>query len=66
MKKVMVAFEFDDGLTPDQVRQNKAAYVAFQEIKCHEDGSNSEGKVCSWRTYDGGTGKHNLFKCCAP
>ncbi len=35
MKKVMVAFEFDDGLTPVQVRQNKAAYVAFQEIKCH-------------------------------
>ena len=35
MKKVMIAFEFDDGLTPDQVRQNKATYVAFQEIKCH-------------------------------
>jgi hypothetical protein len=35
MKKVMVAFEFDDGLTPDQVRQDKSLYVAFQEIKCH-------------------------------
>ena len=35
MKKVMIAFEFDDGMTPEQVRQDKTAYVAFQEIACH-------------------------------
>ena len=35
LKKVMVAFEFDKGSTPEQVRQNKSAYVAFQEITCH-------------------------------
>ena len=35
MQKVMVAFEFDNGLTPEQVRLDKAAYVAFQDIKCH-------------------------------
>ena len=35
MKKVMVAFEFDEGSTPEQVRQDKSAYVAFQEIACH-------------------------------
>ena len=35
MKRVMVAFEFEDGLTPEQVRHDKSAYVAFQEIACH-------------------------------
>jgi hypothetical protein len=35
VQKVMVAFEFEDGLPPDQVQLDKAAYVAFQEIKCH-------------------------------
>ena len=35
MKKVMVAFELDDTMTPEQVRNDKAAYVAFQEIACH-------------------------------
>ena len=35
LQKVMVAFEFDDGLTPEQVRQDKSLYVAFQEITCH-------------------------------
>ena len=35
LKKVMVAFEFEDGLTPEQVRQDKSLYVAFQEIACH-------------------------------
>ena len=36
MQKVMVAFKFDDGLTPEQqVRQDKSLYVAFQEIACH-------------------------------
>ena len=35
IQKVMVAFEFDKGLTPEQVRQDKTPYVAFQEITCH-------------------------------
>jgi hypothetical protein len=35
LRKVMVAFEFDEGSTPEQVRRNKTAYVAFQEITCH-------------------------------
>lgn len=35
MQKVMVAFEYDEQLTPDQVRSDKSAYVGFQEIKCH-------------------------------
>jgi Reverse transcriptase (RNA-dependent DNA polymerase) len=35
MNKIMVAFEFNDGLTLVQVRQNKLAYVGFQEIACH-------------------------------
>lgn len=35
MKKVMVAFEFDDALTPEQVRQDKSLYVGYQEISCH-------------------------------
>ncbi len=34
-KKVMIAFELDEGSTPEQVRQDKSAYVAFQEIACH-------------------------------
>ncbi|KAI2502057.1 Reverse transcriptase (RNA-dependent DNA polymerase) [Fragilaria crotonensis] len=35
MKKVMAAFEFDDALTPEQVRSGKSIYVGFQEISCH-------------------------------
>ena len=37
MKKVMIAFDYDDSLTPDQVRNGlgRNAYVGFQEIKCH-------------------------------
>ena len=35
MGKVMIAFEFDESLTPDQLRADKTAYVGFQEITCH-------------------------------
>jgi hypothetical protein len=35
MKKVMVAFKFDDGSTSEQVRLDKTAYAAFQEIRSH-------------------------------
>ncbi|KAI2499224.1 Reverse transcriptase (RNA-dependent DNA polymerase) [Fragilaria crotonensis] len=35
MKKVMVAFEYDDQVTPEQVRNDPDKYVGFQEIKCH-------------------------------
>lgn len=35
MKKVMVAFEYDDTLTPEQARADKSKYVGFQEITCH-------------------------------
>jgi hypothetical protein len=35
MKKVMVAFEYDDTLTPEQARTDKSKYVGFQEITCH-------------------------------
>jgi hypothetical protein len=35
VKKVMDAFEFEDGLTPKQIQQDKLLYVAFQEIACH-------------------------------
>jgi hypothetical protein len=31
----MVAFEFNESITPEQLRQNKSAYVGFQEIPCH-------------------------------
>ena len=31
----MVAFEFDDALTPEQIRNGKSLYVGFQEISCH-------------------------------
>jgi hypothetical protein len=33
--KVMVAFEFDESMTLEQLHQNKSAYVGFQEITCH-------------------------------
>ena len=35
MKKVMVAFEYDDQLSPEQARTDCTKYVGFQEIKCH-------------------------------
>ncbi len=35
MQKVMVVFEFDDALTPEQVRHGKSFYVGYQEISCH-------------------------------
>jgi hypothetical protein len=37
LTKVMVAFEYDESLTPGQIREGlaKAKYVGFQEIKCH-------------------------------
>ena len=38
LNKVMIAFEFDEGVTPQQIRNGsagKAAYVGFQEINCH-------------------------------
>ena len=35
MKKVMVAFEDDDQLTPEQARNDRTKYVGFQEISCH-------------------------------
>ncbi len=31
----MVAFEYDDTLTPEQARADKSKYVGFQEITCH-------------------------------
>ena len=31
----MVAFEFDDTLTPEQIRNGKSLYVGNQEISCH-------------------------------
>ena len=34
-KKVMVAFEYDDNLPPEQARTDKSKYVGFQEITCH-------------------------------
>jgi hypothetical protein len=33
--KVMVALKFDESTTPEQLRQDKSAYVGFQEIVCH-------------------------------
>ncbi len=30
MKKVMVAFEYDDQLTPEQARSDRTKYVGFQ------------------------------------
>jgi hypothetical protein len=37
MKKVMVAFDYDESVTPQQIRDGSAKdrYVGFQEIKCH-------------------------------
>lgn len=37
MKKVMVAFDYDESVTPQQIRDGlaKNGYVGFQEIKCH-------------------------------
>jgi hypothetical protein len=35
MKKVMVAFQFVDQLTPEQARNDRTKYVGFQEISCH-------------------------------
>jgi Reverse transcriptase (RNA-dependent DNA polymerase) len=35
LKKVMVAFEYDESLTPEQLRQDKTVYVGFEEIACH-------------------------------
>ena len=37
MKKVMIAFDYDESVTPDQIRDGlaKGKYVGFQEIKCH-------------------------------
>ena len=35
LNKVMVALEFDESMTPEQLRQDKTAYVGFQEIACH-------------------------------
>ena len=35
MKKVMIAFEFDESVTPDMVRMDPTKYVGFQEISCH-------------------------------
>jgi hypothetical protein len=35
LNKVMMAFEFDESMTPEQLQQNKSAYVGFQEISCH-------------------------------
>lgn len=31
----MVAFEFDNVLTPEQIWNDKSLYVGFQEITCH-------------------------------
>ena len=33
--KVEVALEYDESVSPEQVRQDKSLYVGFQEIKCH-------------------------------
>ena len=37
MKKVMIAFDYDESVTPQQIRDGLARdrYVGFQEIKCH-------------------------------
>ena len=35
MKKVMVAFEYNEQLTPEQARNDRTKYVGFQEISCH-------------------------------
>jgi hypothetical protein len=37
MKKVMIAFDYDESVTPQQIRDRlaKDRYVGFQEIKCH-------------------------------
>ena len=37
LKKAMVALEYDEGVTPAQIRSGlaKDKYVGFQEIKCH-------------------------------
>jgi hypothetical protein len=35
LKKVMIALEHDETLTPNQVRNNKSVYVGSQEITCH-------------------------------
>ncbi len=37
MKKVMIAFDYDESVTPEQIQEglSKGDYVGFQEIKCH-------------------------------
>ncbi|KAI2490441.1 Reverse transcriptase (RNA-dependent DNA polymerase) [Fragilaria crotonensis] len=37
MKKVMIAFDYDESVTPEQIRESlsKGDYVGFQEIKHH-------------------------------
>ena len=35
MRKVMVVFDYDDNLTPEQARTDKSKYVGFQGITCH-------------------------------
>jgi hypothetical protein len=35
LNKVLVALEYDESMTPEQVRNDKTAYVGFQEITCH-------------------------------
>ena len=35
MKKVMIAFGYDNTLTLEQAQTDKSKYVGFQEIACH-------------------------------
>jgi Reverse transcriptase (RNA-dependent DNA polymerase) len=35
MTKLMVAFQFNDALMPEQIWNGKSLYVGFQEISCH-------------------------------
>jgi hypothetical protein len=34
MKKVMIAFKYEDTSTPEQARTDKSKYVGFQDITC--------------------------------
>ena len=64
MKKVMVAFKFDDGSTSEQVRLDKTAYVAFQEIRCHMifNAKMDLTRKAHFGTHDRDADKYNLIK----
>jgi hypothetical protein len=65
--KVTVALEYDESMTPEQLRQARTAYVGFQEIRCHMifdvkmDLTRKLGLRCR-RTFDRDAGKYHLTR----